>query len=374
MTLAAPMLSQWALRVGPPELFALTLLGMFMIAVMAQGSVFKGVLAAGFGILIAAIGMDSLTGTQRFTFGVPDLMDGIGIVPLAVGMFGLGEILVDAETRFRRNSVGKTGSVWPKLSELMATRWAILRASVVGFFVGIIPGGGGAMASIVAYGAERKVSKHPEKFGHGAMDGLAATETADNAASNSSFIPLLTLGIPPNPVIALIAGALIIQGITPGPQLIERHPDVFWGVIASMYIGVVALLILNLPLVGLFTQILRVPSAILVSVVLAIAVCGVYSVRNNLFDVWLMFIFGAVGYCFKKLHIPPGPLVLGFILAPIMETELRRSLLMSGGNFGIFFERPITLVVIIAIGFMTVSLIIPWKLIRSRIVPARPDK
>lgn len=360
ITLFAPVLSAWALRIGAPELFALALLGMIMIAFLAEGSMVKGLIGAGIGILIAVVGLDNFTGSQRFTFGSDELMDGINIVPLAVGLFGIGEILVDAERRFFRSKMDKLGSYWPKWSELFGVRGAIARSSVIGFFLGLIPGGGGAMASVVAYGAEKKFSKHPEKFGKGAMDGLAATETADNAASNSSFVPLLTLGIPPNPVIALIAGALIIQGITPGPQLIERNPDIFWGVIASMYIGVVALLILNLPLIGVFVQILKIPAPILVSVILAVAVCGVYSVRNSLFDVVLMFIFGVVGYGLKKLRVPPGPLILGFILAPIMESEMRRSLRMSDGSFGIFFERPISLTVMVLIGLLILLLFVPW--------------
>lgn len=366
ITLFAPVLSQWALRIGAPELFVLALLGMIMIAFLAEGSVIKGLIGAGIGILIAVVGLDTFTGSQRFTFGSDALMDGINIVPLAVGMFGIGEILIDAERRFFRGKLDKVDSYWPKWADLSKVKGAIARSSVLGFFLGLIPGGGGAMASVVAYGAEKKFSKHPERFGKGAMDGLAATETADNAASNSSFVPLLTLGIPPNPVIALIAGALIIHGITPGPQLIERNPDIFWGVIASMYIGVVALLILNLPMIGIFVQILKIPAPILISVILTIAVCGVYSVSNSLFDVFLMFFFGIVGYGLKKLRIPPGPLILGFILAPILESELRRSLRMSDGSFGIFFERPISLSVFVVIVLLVLSMVVPWQKLLPR--------
>lgn len=367
ITLFAPALSQWALRIGAPELFALALLGMIMIAFLAEGSVIKGLIGAGIGILIAVVGLDSFTGSQRFTFGADELMDGINIVPLAVGMFGIGEILIDVERRFFRGKLAKVDSFFPKWADLSKVKGAIARSSVLGFLLGLIPGGGGAMASVVAYGAEKKFSKQPEKFGKGAMDGLAATETADNAASNSSFVPLLTLGIPPNPTIALIAGALIIHGITPGPQLIEQNPDIFWGVIASMYIGVVALLILNLPMLGLFVQILKVPAPILVSVILAVAVCGVYSVNNSVFDIFLTFFFGIVGYGLKKLRIPPGPLILGFILAPILESELRRSLRLSDGSFGIFFERPISLSVFVVIALLVLSMVVPWqKLIRGR--------
>lgn len=372
ITLFAPIASQWALRIGAPELFALALLGMIMIAFLAEGSVIKGLIGAGIGILIAVVGLDNFTGAQRFTFGADELMDGISIVPLAVGLFGIGEILMDAERRFFRSKLDKVDSYWPEWGALTKVKGAIARSSVLGFFLGLIPGGGGAMASVVAYGAEKKFSKQPQMFGKGAMDGLAATETADNAASNSSFVPLLTLGIPPNPVIALIAGALIIHGITPGPQLIERNPDVFWGVIASMYIGVVVLLILNLPMIGIFVQILRIPASILTSIIITVAVCGVYSVRNSVFDVFMMFLFGIIGYGLKKLRIPPGPLILGFILAPIMEAEMRRSLRISDGSFTIFFERPISLTVMAFIGLMIFSMVVPWQKLINRRGKTRP--
>lgn len=367
ITLFAPVASQWALRIGPPELFMLALVGMLMIAILSDGSMIKGLISASLGILLAVVGLDTFTGSQRFTFGTDELMDGVGIVPLAVGLFGIGEILIDAERRFSRANLSKVDSYWPKVADILSTKWAIARASVLGFFLGLIPGGGGAMASVVAYGAEKKVSKHPEKFGKGAMDGLAATETADNAASTSSFVPLLTLGIPPNPTIALIAGALLIHGVTPGPQLIDTNPDIFWGVIASMYIGVFVLLILNLPLIGVFVQILRVPPAILVSSILAVAVLGVYSVRNSVFDVLLMFAFGIIGYVLKKLSMPPGPLVLGFILAPILEAQMRRSLRLSEGSFMIFLERPISLAVAVLLVLLIVSSVVPWRRVIQRV-------
>ena len=373
ITLFAPLASQWALGIGPPELFMLALVGMLMIALLSDGSMVKGLISAGLGILLAVVGLDTFTGAQRFTFGTDELMDGVGIVPLAVGLFGIGEILTDAERRFNRSNLSKVDSYWPKLADILSTKWAVARASVLGFFLGLIPGGGGAMASVVAYGAEKKVSKQPEKFGKGAMDGLAATETADNAASTSSFVPLLTLGIPPNPTIALIAGALLIHGVTPGPQLIESNPDIFWGVIASMYVGIIFLLVLNLPLIGIFVQILRVPAPILMSSILAVAVLGVYSVRNSVFDVLLMFVFGFVGYALKKLSVPLGPLVLGFILAPILEAELRRSLRLSEGSFMIFVERPISLAVAGLLVLLVVSSVVPWRKVIRRVrgrVPA----
>jgi putative tricarboxylic transport membrane protein len=366
LTLFAPLLAAWAVGIGPAEMFSLTLFGLIMIALIAAEGIIRGMLGAGLGILIATIGLDHITGAQRFTFGSLDLMDGVGIVPLAVGLFGLGELLVDAERRFLRGGLGRVGKIWPTFRDFLDTRWAVMRASVLGFLLGIIPGGGGAMSSVVAYGVEKRFSPHPEKFGHGAIDGLAATETADNASSNAAFIPLLTLGIPPNPVLALIAGALILHGITPGPQLINNSPDLFWGVIASMYIGSVVLLVLNLPMIGIFVQILKVPAPILVSMIVCVAIAGVYSVRNNVFDVYLMFGFAVLGYLLKKVEIPPGPLILGFILAPIMEAQFRRSMLISGGSFRIFVERPVSLAFLILALLLVLSLVAPTAIQRVK--------
>jgi len=361
ITLFAPLVSQWALRIGSPELFLMAFLGLLLIALLNDGAMVKGLISAAAGILLASIGLDALTGSARMTFGVDELQDGIGIVPLVVGVFGVGELIIDAERRFARGHLGKLERLWPRLSDIISTRWAVLRASVLGFLLGLIPGGGGSMASVVAYGAEKKFSKHPERFGKGAMDGLAATETADNAASSSSFVPLLTLGIPPNPTIALIAGALIIHGVTPGPQLVEQSPDIFWGVIASMYIGLVILVILNLPLIGLFVQILKIPAPVLVCIIFSAAVFGVYSVRNSIFDVVMMLGFGVVGYALKKVNMPMGPMILGFILAPVMEEELRRTLQISQGSFSVFIERPVSLTLIVLITIIVLSSVLPWK-------------
>ncbi|MGO1531435.1 MAG: tripartite tricarboxylate transporter permease [Micrococcaceae bacterium] len=338
-----PVLSRFALDFGPPELFLLAFLGLILIAFLAAGSMSKGLLSASIGVFLALMGFDAITGEPRFTFGQSDLLDGVNIVPLAVGMFGLSEIMIQAEQRFRGVSVGVVGKIWPKPAEVFALRAPIIRSSVMGFFLGLIPGGGGAMASVVAYGAEKKFSKQPEMFGKGAMDGLAATETADNAAANSSFVPLLTLGIPPNPVIALIGSALVLHGITPGPDLVQSSPDIFWGLIASMFIGLIVLFIFNLPLIGLFVQILKVPPLPLAGAILALSIAGTYSVRSSLFDVLMLVLFGIFGYVLRKADVPLGPLVIGFILAPIMESELRRTLVLSGGEFSIFVDRPITL-------------------------------
>lgn len=348
-----PVLSRFALDFGPPELFLLAFLGLILIAFLAAGSMSKGLLSASIGVFLALMGFDAITGDPRFTFGQSELLDGVNIVPLAVGMFGLSEIMIQAEQRFRGVNVGVVGKIWPKVSEVFSLRAPIMRSSVMGFFLGLIPGGGGAMASVVAYGAEKKFSKQPEMFGKGAMDGLAATETADNAAANSSFVPLLTLGIPPNPVIALIGSALVLHGITPGPDLVQSSPDIFWGLIASMFIGLFVLFIFNLPLIGLFVQILKIPPLPLAGAILALSIAGTYSVRSSLFDVFLLVVFGLFGYVLRKADVPLGPLVIGFILAPIMESELRRTLVLSGGEFSIFIDRPITLgIIVIAVALV----------------------
>lgn len=359
LTLFAPLLARWAVGIGPAEMFSLTMFGLIMIALIAAEGIVRGLVAAAIGILAASAGLDPITGAQRFTFGSVEMMDGIGIVPIAVGLFGLGELLIEIERRLVRNDVGRVGKLFPTVKEVLETRWAIARAAIVGFLLGIVPGGGGAMSSIVSYGVEKRFSKHPEKFGHGAMDGLAATETADNASSNAAFIPLMTLGIPPNPVLALLAGALIMKGIVPGPRMIVETPDLFWGVIASMYIGNIMLILLNLPLIGVFVQILKIPSPILVSGVITVAVAGVFSVRNNVFDVYLMFGFAALGFALKKAKMPPGPLILGYILAPIMEAQFRRSMLISSGSLRIFVDRPISLLFLMLAGLLVLSIFVP---------------
>ncbi|WP_139006501.1 tripartite tricarboxylate transporter permease [Arthrobacter crystallopoietes] len=349
LTLLAPMISKWALNIGPPEMFLLAFAGLMMIALLVEQHRIAAFSAAGIGVLLAAVGTDSVTGAPRFTFGSFSLMDGISIVPLAVGLFGLSELMLEAERRFAPSKVGNVGSLRPSKAEWLQTRMAIVRASIIGFIIGILPGGGGTLSSVLAYGVEKRFSKHPEKFGKGAVDGIAATETADNASANASFIPLLTLGIPPNSVLAVIAGALMLQGVSPGPRLIVNEPDIFWGVIASMYIGSIMLLVLNLPLIGVFTKILEIPPYILLSVILAVSIAGVYSVRNNWFDLLVMALAGLMGYIFKKLSVPVAPFILAFVLAPILEGEFRTTMLISHGDLSVFVTRPVSLVIIIVV-------------------------
>lgn len=353
LTLLAPTMASVAGGISAPDMFALAGLGLLMVVFIGSGSKLKALAAAALGILFASVGLDPVTAAPRFTFGSTDLIAGVHVVAVAVGMFGIGEILHNAEQGYYKG-LGKPNlkRILPDKADWMLSRLAILRASIIGFFIGIIPGGGGTISSVIAYGVERRFSKQPEKFGKGAIDGLAATETADNASSNSAFVPLLTLGIPPNPVLALIFGALLLQNITPGPQLVNEHPDVFWGVIASMYIGNVILLILNLPLIGVFVQLLRVRGAIMAPIILVVAVAGVYSVRNSMFDVMVTVAFGVLGYILRKFNYDLGPFILGFILGPILEDNFRRTMALSDGSFSIFIERPLPIIVlaVIALG------------------------
>ncbi|WBL19493.1 tripartite tricarboxylate transporter permease [Citricoccus sp. NR2] len=356
LSILAPTLAQFASSFAPPELFLLMLFGLFMIVLIGSGKTVKSILMALLGIVIATVGMDPISGTSRLTFGSYDLAAGIGIVPLAIGLFGIGEVLNNmAVGSDGRSKIGKMKGFMPSWADWVTSRMAILRASVLGFFIGILPGGGGTVSSVMAYGLEKKFSKSPEKFGKGAIDGLAATETADNASSNSAFVPLLTLGVPPNPVLALMFGALLLQNITPGPQLVNEHPDVFYGVIASMYIGNIILLMLNLPLIRVFVSILRVPQSLLGPLVILIAICGVYAVSNSMFDVLLMLIAGIGGFILRRFEFDLAPLILGFILGPMLEVEWRRAMIMSEGSFGIFLDRPASLVILMLL-LATVSL------------------
>jgi putative tricarboxylic transport membrane protein len=343
LTLFAPPLAAFALAFGPPEYFALTMLGLLLAVTLSGTSITKGLIILVVGLLLSMVGLDPVSGKVRFTFGSIGLQGGFDFVTLAMGVFGLGEILYNLESQFKTEIVTtKIGKVFPTLKDWTDSKWAILRGSVIGFFIGIIPGGGAVISSLASYAVEKKYSKHPEEFGHGAIEGVAGPESANNAASSSSFIPLLTLGIPGNASIAMIFAALMIQGITPGPFLVAEHPDVFWGVIASMYLGNVMLLILNLPMVGLWVQMLRVPYGIMAPVIILFTTIGVYSTQNQVFDIYSMLFFGALGYLMRKLNFDPAPLPLAFVLGPIVERSLRQSLLISGGDLTIFATRPIS--------------------------------
>jgi putative tricarboxylic transport membrane protein len=361
LSMVAPTLASFALKFGHPEYFSLVLLGILMAVYLSEESILKGLLMMVLGLLLGMVGIDPVLGAPRFTFGLSRLMDGFDFVVVAMGLFGIAEVLMNLEAPEIRD-VFKTS-----LKGLLPTRedwrqsWApILRGSFLGFFIGVIPGGGAIISSFVSYALEKKISKHPERFGKGAVEGVAAPEAANNAASTSSFIPLLTLGIPGNASIAMIFVALMIHGIRPGPMLLQEHPDLFWGVAASMYIGNVILLALNLPLIGLWVRLLKVPYQFMAVVVVVICIIGAYSVKNSMFDVGTMVLFGVFGYFIRKGGFPPSPLVLALILGPILERTLQQSLSRSGGSFLIFVEKPISLGLLVTSGVVMLTPFFRW--------------
>jgi len=364
LTFVAPPLSAFALKFGPPEYFSLTILGLMLATYLSGSSIFKGAIMTILGLLLATVGMDPVTGSTRYTFGFLILEDGFDFLTLGMGLFGIGEIFINLEQKMKSELVTrKITNVWPTLKDWAVTKFSILRGSAVGFFVGLLPGGGAVIASLLSYAVEKRSSREPEKFGKGAIEGVAGPESANNAAASASFIPMLTLGIPGNPAIAMIFAALLIQGVQPGPMLLKDHPDVFWGVIASMYIGNALLLVLNLPLVGVWVQMLRVPYSILAPVIVLICSIGVYSMKNDVSDVMMMVIFGVMGYVLRKLHFELGPLLLAFVLGSIMERSLRRSLLLSRGDPSIFLTRPIS-AFLLGIVVLLILFSVVWALYR----------
>jgi putative tricarboxylic transport membrane protein len=343
LTLLAPLVAAWALDFGPPEYAALALLGVLLVATIGSGNKVKAMVAAAVGLLFATIGRDSFSGAERFTFGSLQLTDGIDFVIVAMGLFGVGEILYNLEERHGKAHVpAAVSNIWPSRKDLKQSSGAIGRGSVIGFVLGVLPGGGAVMASLAAYATEKRIAKDPSRFGRGAIEGVAAPETANNAAATSSFIPLLTIGIPANASMAMLFGALLILGVQPGPQLVDERPDLFWGVINSMYIGNLILLALSIPLVGVFVRILRVRPAILAPITALITILGVYTINNSTFDIFVMVVFGLIGYLMKKTGFEPGPLVLAFVLGSIVESSVRRSMLIFDGDPTGFFTRPIS--------------------------------
>jgi putative tricarboxylic transport membrane protein len=371
LTFLAPAVAGFALDFGPPEYTALALLGILLVSTVSTGSKMKALIAAVLGLLLATVGRDAFTGGERFTFGNLNLADGLDFVPIAMGLFGLGEILYNLEERHTTVSApAKVANVWPSRKDLRQSSGAIGRGSVLGFVLGILPGGGATLSSLAAYAMEKKRSKTPERFGRGAVEGVAAPETANNAAATSSFIPLLTLGIPANGTMAVILGALLLQGVPVGPQLVTQEPDLFWGVVNSMYIGNILLLIMSIPLVGLFVKILRIRPAILAPITVLITLIGVYTVNNSVFDIVLVIVFGALGYLMKKLGFDPGPLVLAFVLGTLLEDSLRRSLLIFDGNPSSFFTRPISGTLLAVFVLVAVAPLVRGAITRRRTASA----
>ncbi len=363
----APALAKFALRFGPSEYFGLALMSFGLLTVFGGGDPVKVILSTLVGLLIATIGLDVVSGVPRFAFGVPQLLGGIDFVVVICGIFGLAEVFNSIEEpeegellkqKIRLKDVFLTKADW------VASRWAIVRGGIIGFFVGIIPAGGITTASFLAYLAEKRVSKHPERFGKGAIEGVAAPESANNAASISGFAPLLALGIPGSPTTAVMLAGFMMWGIRPGPLLFQNNADLVWGLIASKFMGNLLLLLMNLFLIPLFVLVLRVPYTILMNFIVIFAAVGAYTVNNNLFDVWVMVGFGILGYLMKKLNYPIVPLVLGLVLGRLAENSLRQALTISGGSISIFIERPITVIFLILalLGYLTP--LIRWSMRR----------
>jgi putative tricarboxylic transport membrane protein len=339
----APPLAVVALKFGPPEFVGLVFLGLTMVTYLSSGSMAKALMMAIVGLLISYIGVDIVTGRERFTLGIATIAGGFDIVPIVMGLFGISEVLLNLERSETAREVLQT-----KLHNLLPTKqdWKdssapIARGSIFGFLLGLIPGGGGLIASFISYAMEKKIAKHPETFGAGDIRGVAGPEAANNAGAQGAFVPMLTMGIPCNVVLAILMGALMVHGVTPGPRLLLDHPRIFWGVVGSMYIGNVMLLVLNLPLIGMWVRLLKVPYSILFPFIFLFCLIGAYTVGNNVYDVYIMILFGILGYVMKKYDYEPAPLVLAFILGPMFENAFRQSLIISGGNPLIFLTRPI---------------------------------
>ena len=344
LTLLAPPLAGFALKFGPPEYFSLMSMGMVVLSFLTGASMIHSLMMACFGLIVGTVGMDTVSGTHAVHVRVTDLMDGVGLVPLVMGLFGISEILLNLEQKIDRDIFKTTvKGLLPTVEDWIQAKWAILRGTVIGFILGILPGGGAVLSSFVAYAVEKRVSKYPEKFGTGVIEGVAAPEAANNAAAQAAFIPLLTLGLPANVVMALLLGALILHGVTPGPLLLTKHPDIFWGVIASMYLGNVMLLVLNLPLIGLWVQLLQIPYPYLMPAIILFCVRRLLLGRQQHHRCLLMLLFGLIGYLMKKLKFDAPPLVLAFVLGPLIEYYFKSSLMFSRGSFTVFFTRPISL-------------------------------
>src|SRR5471030_2749526 len=362
--LGAPLTSL-ALLVGPAEYFSLMCLGLIFAVVLAKGSVIKALTMILTGLLLSMVGSDLETGAERMTWGIPELSDGIGFVVVGMGVFGFGEILRNLEQPGTREIVeAKVTGLMPTLPDLKAAAGAIGRGTVIGSLLGILPGGGAIIASFAAYTLEKRVSKHPHMFGRGAIEGVAAPESANNAAAQTSFIPLLTLGIPPNPVMALMVGAMTIHGIIPGPQVMTKQPELFWGMIASMWLGNLMLIIINLPLVGVWVTLLRVPYRLLFPSIIVFCCIGIYSINNSPTDVVIAAVFGLFGYWLTKHDFEPAPLVLAFVLGPLMEENLRRAMLIARGDATVFLTRPISAGLILVSTVLLVLAMLP--MIRKR--------
>jgi len=360
VALFAPPLTAVALKFGSAEYFSLMVLGLVMSVALAHGSIVKALAMVVLGLLLGMVGTDIYTGTPRFTLGIREYADGLNFVALAVGVFGIAEILRNLEDEHDREVLTRhVGRLWPTRDEFKAMFWPVIRGTGIGSVLGILPGGGAILASFASYTVEKKLSDNPKEFGQGAIAGVAGPESANNAGAQTSFIPLLTLGIPANPVMALMIGAMIIQGIVPGPSVAEEQPRLFWGIIASMWIGNLLLVVLNLPLIGLWVRLLKVPYYVLFPIIMAMCSIGVYSVASNTFDLYAVAFFGLLGYVMSKLRCEPAPLLLGFVLGPLLEEHLRRAMILARGDATTFVTRPISLALLLLAVAVLVVVLLP---------------
>ncbi|MCX8995540.1 tripartite tricarboxylate transporter permease [Rhizobiaceae bacterium BDR2-2] len=363
MAAFAPALAGLVLRFGAPEYFMLMLLGLITSVVLAQGSAVRALAMVLFGLLLGLAGTDINSGQYRYDFGFIELLDGIPFVPLVVGLFGVADILVTLERAVRDGlppALGRITSLWPTKEEARRATPATLRGTMIGLFLGLLPGGGALLSSYLAYTAEKRLSKTPEKFGSGMVEGVASPEAANNAGAQTAFLPLLTLGIPSNAIMALMVGAMMVHGIVPGPRIMTGQPDLFWGLIASMWIGNLMLLVINLPLVGIWVQMLRIRYRYLFPTILLVSVVGIYGVEFTTFDVYLTAVFGVLGYFLHKWRCEPAPLILAFVLGPMMEEYFRRSMLVARGDPMIFVQHPISLAMLVVVVALLASLLFPF--------------
>ncbi|MCG6534141.1 MAG: tripartite tricarboxylate transporter permease [Syntrophales bacterium LBB04] len=360
ITFVAPPMARFALAFGPAEYFSLMLMGIVIIVYMSTGSILKDLITAMFGLLLGTIGMDTISGTQRLTFGILELTDGIGFIPAVMGLFGVSEILLNVEKIVMTTLVtDKVKNLFPNLQDWKDSFWPIIRGTVMGFFIGVLPGPAPVISTYSSYAMEKKLSRTPEKFGKGHIAGVAGPESANNAASSGAMIPLFTLGIPANSVIAVLLGAFMIHGLQPGPMFISRYPDVFWATIVSMYIGNAMLLVLNLPLIPIWVQVLKVPYTILFPLILMFCLIGVYSLNFSQVEITLMTGFGILGYLMRKFKFEMPPLILALVLGPMMESNLRLALIVSQGDPTVFLRRPISAVFMIVSVVLILSVMIP---------------
>lgn len=358
-------LAQFSLRFGPAEYFSLIVMGMLTIVFVGGKSITKSLISAVVGLALGVVGSDVVQGAPRFVYDIPQLMDGISFVTVVMGVFGIGEVLVSAEERLKMKTVDvKFKNLWPTIKDVSDSKWAILRGSAVGFFVGALPGAGSTIASFISYGIEKGAAKNPERFGKGAIEGVAGPEAANNSACSGAMVPLLALGIPGSGATAVMLGALMLYGLRPGPMLFTTSPDFVWALIASMFIGNIILLVMNLPMVPLFALSLRLPYRYLYPAILLICLIGAYSLNGSVYDVWVMLIFGIAGYFMKKYDIPGGPMVIALVLGPMLEYNLYRALALSLGSPATFFTRPISATLLAMAGLMVVAVF--FKAVRKK--------